>query len=104
MKPGWCPVLARQAPGEKSESVRHSVMSDACNPTRRLCPLDSSGKNNGVGCHSLRQGIFLIQESDPGMKPPSPAFQVDSLLTEPPGMPRVSEGEGYGARGWFLGG
>ena len=23
-------------------------------------------KNTGVGCHSLRQGIFLMQESNPG--------------------------------------
>ena len=27
-------------------------------PTRLLCPWDSSGKNTGVGCHALVQGIF----------------------------------------------
>ena len=32
-----------------------------CNPTRLLCPCDSPGKNTGVGCHALLQGIFLIQ-------------------------------------------
>ena len=32
-------------------------------PTRLLCPWDSSGKNTTVGCHFLLQGIFLIQGS-----------------------------------------
>ena len=27
--------------------------------TRPLCPWVSTGKNTGVGCHSLFQGIFL---------------------------------------------
>ena len=30
-----------------------------CSPTRLLCPWDSPGKNTGVGCHFLLQGIFL---------------------------------------------
>ena len=30
-------------------------------PTRLLCPWDSPGKNTGVGCHALLQGIFLMQ-------------------------------------------
>ena len=34
-------------------------------PTRLLCPRDLPGKNNGVGCHFLLQGIFPTQESDP---------------------------------------
>ena len=28
---------------------------------RLLCPQDSPGKNTGVGCHALLQGIFLTQ-------------------------------------------
>ena len=28
---------------------------------------DSPGKNTGVGCHALLQGIFEIQGSDPGL-------------------------------------
>ena len=32
-----------------------------------LCPRDSPGKNTGVGSHSLLQGIFLIQGSNPGL-------------------------------------
>ena len=27
-----------------------------------LCPWDSPGKNTGVGCHDLLQGIFLPQK------------------------------------------
>ena len=30
-----------------------------------LCPWDSSGKNTGMGCHFLLQGIFLTQELNP---------------------------------------
>ena len=33
-------------------------------PTRLLCPWDFPGKNTGVGCHFLLQGIFLIQGSN----------------------------------------
>ena len=36
-------------------------------PVRLLCPRDSPGKNTGVGCHSLLQGIFPAQESNPGL-------------------------------------
>ena len=34
-------------------------------PPRRLCPGDFPGKNTGVGCHALLQGIFLTQRSNP---------------------------------------
>ena len=33
-------------------------------PTRLLCPWDSPGKNTGMGCHALLQGIFLTQGSN----------------------------------------
>ena len=36
-------------------------------PARFLCPRDSPGKNTGVGCHSLLQGIFPTQGSNPGL-------------------------------------
>ena len=32
--------------------------------TRLLCPWNSPGKNTGVGCHSLLQGIFPTQGSN----------------------------------------
>jgi len=34
---------------------------------RLLCPWDFPGKNAGVDCHFLRQGIFLTQELNPGL-------------------------------------
>ena len=40
----------------------------------------SPGKNTGVGCHSLLQGI-----PDPGIEPRSLTLQADSLSSEPPG-------------------
>ena len=43
-------------------------------PTRLLCPWDSPGKNTGVGCHLLLQGIFPTE----GSSPPLSHWQVDS--------------------------
>ena len=40
---------------------------------------DSPGRNTGVGCHALLQGIFPTQG-----EPRSPALQVVSLPPEPP--------------------
>ena len=34
---------------------------------RVLCPWNSPGKNTGVGCHSLLQGLFPAQGSNPGL-------------------------------------
>ena len=40
--------------------------------TRLLCSWDSPGKNTGVGCHVLLQGIFPIQEWNPtSLVPPA---------------------------------
>ena len=36
-------------------------------PTRLLCPWDCPGKNTGVGCHSLLQGIFSTQGLNLGL-------------------------------------
>ena len=36
--------------------------------TSLLCPWDSPGKNTGVGCHALLQGIFPTQGSNPGLQ------------------------------------
>ena len=36
-------------------------------PARLLCPWDSPGKNTGVGCHLLLQGIFPTQGSTPSL-------------------------------------
>ena len=34
-------------------------------PSRLLCPCDSAGKNTGVDCHFLLQGIFPTQRQNP---------------------------------------
>ena len=44
-----CPVMS------------NSFQSHGLWPTRLLCPWDSPGKNTGVGCHALLQGIFPTQ-------------------------------------------
>ena len=45
---------------KKEKCVSCSVVSGSLH----LCPWDSPGKNTGVCCHSLLQGIFPIQGSD----------------------------------------
>ena len=44
-------------------------------PARLFCPWNSPGKNTGVGCYFLLQGIFPIQGSNPAY----PAWQMGSL-------------------------
>ena len=60
--------------------LSHSVMSDSLwphglYPARLLCPWNFPGKNTGMGCHFLLQGIFLPQ----GLNPCLLHWQVDSL-------------------------
>ena len=50
-------------------------------------PWNSPGQNTGVGSHPLLQGIF----PNPGIKPRSPALQVDSLPAESHGKPYISD-------------
>ena len=50
-------------------------------PSRPLCPWNFPGKNTGVGCRFLLQGIFPIQ----GLN--LPALQADPLVFAPPGKP-----------------
>ena len=52
------------------ESVSRSVVSNSLRlqglwPARLLCPWNSPGKNTGVGCPALLQGIFLTQGLNP---------------------------------------
>ena len=51
---------------QRKDCVSRSVVSSSwqphgLQPARPLCPWDSPSKNTGVGCHSLRQGIFPTQ-------------------------------------------
>ena len=50
----------------ESESVSSLVMSDSLWPYGPLSLWNSPGKNTGVGCHSILQGIFATQGSNPG--------------------------------------
>ena len=36
-------------------------------PSKLLCPWDFLGKNTGVGCRFLLQGIFPTQQLNPGL-------------------------------------
>ena len=47
--------------------MSNSLRPHGLQPTRFLCPRDSPGKNTGVGCHFLLQGISPTQESNPGL-------------------------------------
>ena len=49
-----------------------------------LGPWDSSGKNTGVNCHALLQGIFPTWKSNSCL-PVSPALQANCFPTESPG-------------------
>ena len=54
--------------------------------TRLLCPWDSPGKNTGVGCHALLQGIYPTQGSNPCLLCLL-HWQAGSLPLAPPGKP-----------------
>ena len=56
-------------------------------PARLLCPWDFSGKNTGVGCHALLQGIFPNQGSNLHLLCLL-HWQTSSLSLVPPRKPR----------------
>ena len=49
-----------------------------CDPHGLLCPWDSPGKDTGVGCHFLLQGIFPTQ----GWNLCLLHWQADALTTD----------------------
>ena len=51
-------------------------------PTRLLCPCDSPGKNTGVGCHFLLQGMKVKSESEVAQSCPTLSDPMDC---SPPG-------------------
>ena len=63
--------------GRECVTVSCSVVPDSVLPSRLFCPWNSPGKNTGVGCHSLLQGIELL----------SPALAGRFFTAEPPGQP-----------------
>ena len=67
----WVAISFSNAGKEKGKWSR-SVMSDSwrphgLRPTRLLHPGDFPGKSTGMDCLCLLQGIFPIQESNPGL-------------------------------------
>ena len=51
----------------KAHLTSHSLQPHGPQPARLLCPCNSPGKNTGVGCHSLLQGIFPTQGLNLGL-------------------------------------
>ena len=106
-EPEWSPgILAPQCPNLRNlggevcvraracaRTLSCSVMSDSLwphglQPARLFCPWDSPGKNTGVDCHALLQGIFLTQGSNPCLLWLL-HWQVGSLPLAPPGDPSL---------------
>ena len=58
-----------------------SLWSHGLYPTRLLCPWYFPGKNTGIGCHFLLQGIFPTQGLNLGLL----HCRQDSLLSQLPG-------------------
>ena len=65
-----------------------SVVSNSLQPHGSFCPQGFPGKNTGVGCHALLQGVFLTQGSNLNL-PHLPHWQVGSLPPGPPGKPHL---------------
>ena len=57
-------------------------------PARLLSLSDFPGKNTGMGCRFLLQGIFLTQEWSMHFL----LWQTDSFTPEPPGKPAIGTG------------
>ena len=66
--------------------MSNSLRPDRLYPARLLCPWDSSGKNNGMGCHFFLQGIFPTQGLNLHLLCLL-HWQVGSLPLGPPGKP-----------------
>ena len=66
-----------------------------CSPPDSSVHGDSPGKNTGVGCHALLQGIFSTQESNLHLLRLL-LWQVESLLLNHPGFKLVKNCSWYG--------
>ena len=62
-----------------------------CSPPGSSVPRDSPGKDTGVGCHALLQGIFPTQGSNPG---PRHCRKILYCLSHQ-GSPRILEWVAY---------
>ena len=75
----------------KLRQSRPTLWPHGLQPTRLLCPWDFPGKNTGVGCHFLLQGIFPTQGSNSHLLCLL-HWQTLSLPLAPPGKPFVTLG------------
>ena len=60
--------------------VSDSVQPHGLQPTRFLRPWDSPGKNTGVGCHFLFQGMKVESESEVAQSCPTLSDPMDCSL------------------------
>ena len=58
----WGYMCVRSSHSVTSNSVTHPM---DCSPPRLLCSWDFPGKNTGMGCHFLLQGILPTQRLNP---------------------------------------
>ena len=87
----WIPQRNHWCAGSVTQSCLTLCDPHVLYPTSLLCPWDSPGKNTGVGCYFLLQGIFPIQRLNPHILDLL-HWQADSLSSEPPGNPKESLG------------
>ena len=59
--------LSTESPVLSRPVVPDSLRTHGCSPPGSCVYGHSSGKNTGVGCHALLQGIFPTQGSNPGL-------------------------------------
>ena len=67
LKPKHLACMLPESESEVAQSCPNSLGPHGLYPIRLLHPWDFPGKNAGVDCHFLLQGIFLTQESNPGL-------------------------------------
>jgi len=60
-------------------------------PSRLLCPWDFPGKNTGMGCHALLQGIISTQRLNPHLLCHL-HWKAGSLPLEPSGSYKEEKG------------
>ena len=87
----WGPEMGCCAVCQVASVASDSLWLHGLQPALLFCPRDSPGKNTGVGCHALLQGIYLTQGVNPSLLRLL-HWQVGSLPLAPPGKPPEWEG------------
>ena len=90
----WCWPKVNRLPAISSAKWKRKLLSHAwlfVTPWRLYSPWNSPGQNTGVESHSLLQGIFLIQGSNPGL----PHCRQILYQLSHQRSPRILEGVAY---------